>query len=202
MFALPFTLAAALATEPAPPSVDPAPQCSGTCVAAEDMKKIVTVLHESKCLKTERPTFTLDPVSIVVDRQGRIFFSGGDPKPYRLHMHWCSYDVEAEGKVNVLAAVQEPPTYGFRFRPKAYVGYLLAEPFRAGKVAKDGIDAGLMIDPLYIKDFNLNVHVGFRAVGVGVGVDVFRNFGFYAGYALTWDGFHSNPETSAWFSFW
>ncbi len=201
LFALPFTLAA-LTTDPTPPAVDPAPQCSGTCVPDEDMKKIVTILKDAKCLKDEKPDFKLDPVQIVVDRQGRIFFSGNDPEPYRLHMHWCNYAIEAEGKVNVLAAVQEPPSYGFRFRPKAYVGYLLAEPFRDGKSANDGIDAGLMIDPLYFKDFNLNVHVGFRAVGVGLGVDIFRSFGAYAGYALSWDGFHHNPETALWFSFW
>lgn len=201
ILALPFTLAA-LSTDPTPPTADPAPQCSGTCVPADDMKKIVTVLKETKCLKDEKPTFKLDPVKIVVDRDGRVFFSGDNPEPYRLHMHWCTYDLDAEGKVSVLAGVQEPPTYGFRFRPKAYVGYLLAEPFRKDGVARDGIDAGLMIDPFYIQDFNLNFHVGFRAVGVGLGVDIFRSFGAYAGYALSWDGFHSNPETSLWFSFW
>lgn len=176
--------------------------CNGTCVAPDDMKKIVTVLQEAQCLKKEQPTYKLDPVNIVVDRDGRIFFSGADPQPYRLHMHWCNYDVDAEGKVNVLAAVQEPPSYGFRFRPKAYVGYLLAEPFREGRTAKDGVDAGLMVDPFYVKDFNLNVHVGFRAVGVGLGVDIFRSFGGYAGYAISWDGFHHNPEAALWFSFW
>jgi hypothetical protein len=195
---LPILLA--LAGDPVP--VLEAQACTGTCVPDADMEKIVTVLKEAKCLKEENPEFKLDPVQIVVDRDGRIFFSGGDPKPYRLHMHWCNYDVDAEGKVNVLAAVQEPPTWGLRFRPKAYMGYLLAEPFREGKTAKDGVDAGLMIDPFYFHDFNLNVHVGFRAVGVGLGVDIFRSFGAYAGYALSWDGFHHNPETALWFSFW
>jgi len=184
-------------------SIATAQECAnGTCVSSEDMAKFVTVLKEKKCLQTEKPTFTLDPINLIVDQQGRIFYSGANPSPYKLRMAWCTYSLEAEGKVNVLAAVEQPPTYGFRFRPKAYIGYLLAEPFRAGKVAKDGIDAGLMLDPLYLKDFNLNVHVGFRAVGVGLGVDIFRSFGVYAGYALTWDGFHSNPEASTWFSFW
>jgi hypothetical protein len=176
--------------------------CNGTCVPAEDMKTIVTVLREDQCLKKEKPEFKLDPINIVVDRDGRIYYSGAAPEPYRLRMHWCTYDVEAEGKVNVLAAVQEPPSYGFRFRPKAYVGYLLAEPFRTGQTAKNGVDAGLMVDPLYFRDFNLNAHIGFRAFGVGLGLDIFRSFGLYAGYAVTWDGFHSNPEAALWFAFW
>jgi hypothetical protein len=181
--------------------VEPA-VCDGTCVPPADMAKIVTVLKERKCFDDTKPEFRLDPVNIVVDRNGRVFFSGNDPQPYRLHMKWCNYEAEGTGKVKVLAAVQEPPSYGFRFRPKAFVGMLVLEPFRDGKRPKDGLDAGLMVDALYWKDLNLNVHAGFRSVGVGVGVDIFRSFGAYVGYALAWDGFHHNPEASLWFAFW
>jgi hypothetical protein len=181
----------------------PEPQeCNGTCVPPGDMAKLVTVLQERKCLNETPPEFKMDPINIIVDRQGRVFFSGADPQPYKLHMKWCNYEAEGTGKVKVLAAVQEPPTYGFRFRPKAFVGMLLVEPFREGKKPKDGLDAGLMVDAFYIKDFNLNVHAGFRSVGAGIGVDIFRSFGAYAGYALAWDGFHHNPEASLWFAFW
>lgn len=184
-------------------SLASAQECpNGTCVPPEDMQKFVTVLKEKKCLQTEKPVYDLDPVNIVVDRDGRIFYSGAAPHPYKLHMKWCGYDVAAEGKVNVLAAVQEPPSGGFRFRPKAYAGYLIAEPFLKGKKASDGIDAGLMADVLYFHDFNLNVHVGFRSFGGGLGLDIFRSFGVYAGYALAWDGFQSNPEAATWFAFW
>jgi len=181
---------------------EPGAACTGTCVPPEDMKVFVQVLQEKKCLLAEKPQYTLDPVDIVVDRQGRIFYSGNNPRPYRLHMKWCGYDVAAEGQVKVTAAVQEPPSAGFRFRPKAYMGMLLAEPFRTGKTWNSGVNAGLMLDPFYLKDFNLNVSVGFRAVGVGVGVDIFRSFGAYGGYAITWDGLHSNPEAALWFAFW
>lgn len=184
----------------------PAPEvpvkCEGTCVPAGDMTKIVKVLQERQCFDKTKPEFKLDPINIIVDREGRVFFSGSDPQPYKLHMKWCNYEAEGVGKVKVLAAVQEPPTYGFRFRPKAFAGMLVLEPFREGKKPKDGIDAGLMLDVLYWKDLNVNVHAGFRSVGAGVGLDIFRNFGFYTGYALAWDGFKSNPEASLWFAFW
>lgn len=187
----------ALAHEP--PKED---SCKGSCVAPEDMKAIVEVLREKQCLNKEKPVFDLDPVNIVVDRSGRIFFSGSSPQPYTLRMKWCTYEVQAEGKVNVIAAVQEPPSYGVRFRPKAFAGYLLAEPFRKDGSWNSAIDAGLMVDALYIRDFNLNVHVGFRSFGAGVGVDFLKNFGGYVGYAITWDGFQSNPEAALWFAFW
>lgn len=176
--------------------------CEGTCVPQGDMSKFVELLQERKCQQEKPPEFKLDPVTIVVDRDGRIYYSGAAPKPYRLHMKWCNYEADAEGKVNVRAAVQEPPAYGFHFRPKAYAGMLLLEPFREGKKAKDGVDAGLMLDVFYLKDFNLNVHAGFRSIGAGLGVDIFRSFGAYAGYALSWDGFHHNPEAALWFAFW
>ncbi len=179
-------------------------ECSDkdVCVVREDLKAFIEVAKEKQCLLDNKPTFELDPVNIIVDRDGRIFYSGAAPHPYKLKMTWCNYTVEAEGKVNILAAVQEPPNWGFRFRPKAYLGYLLAEPFRDDKDLKKGIDAGLMLDMLYFYDFNLNAHVGFRAVGAGLGVDVFKNFGLYGGYALSWDGFKSNPEAALWFAFW
>lgn len=180
-----------------------AEECSGgVCVAKDDLKAFVEIAKEKKCLQTEKPEFDLDPVNIVVDRDGRIFFSGADPHPYKLRMKWCQYNVEAEGKVKVLAAVQEPPTYGFRFRPKAYTGLLLIEPFRDASSLVEAIDAGLMFDALYWKSLNLNVHVGFRSFGGGLGLDIFRSFGGYVGYALTWDGLRSNPEASLWFAFW
>jgi hypothetical protein len=192
-FFLVFWTAPALAQECADKDV---------CVVREDLKAFIEIAKEKACLQDNKPEFELDPVNIIVDRDGRIFYSGAAPHPYKLRMKWCNYVVEAEGKVNVLAAVQEPPSWGFRFRPKAYMGALLVEPFRGDKDLKKAIDAGLMLDMLYLYDFNLNVHVGFRAVGAGLGVDIFQNFGLYGGYALSWDGFRSNPEAALWFAFW
>ncbi len=181
---------------------EPVVECKGTCVPDEDLRAFVQLAQEKKCLQTEQPKFELEPVTLVIDKDGRIFFSGAEPHPYKLKMTWCSYEVEAEGKVSVLAAVQEPPTWGFQLRPKAYLGYLLAEPLRSNKRLQDGVDAGLMVDFFHWQDFNVNVHVGFRSFGAGLGVDIFRSFGGYVGYAATWDGFRSNPEVSLWFAFW
>lgn len=171
----------------------------GTCVPKEDMKAILEVIKEKKCLSTETPKFDLDPITIVIDKDKRVFFSGSAPLPYKLKMKWCSYEVSAEGQVKLTAAVQEPEQVGFRLRPKAYFGVLLAEPFRTD--LKSSLDGGLMVDFFHYQDWNLNASVGVRSVGAGIGVDVFRSFGLFGGYAFSYQGRH-NPVVSAWFSFW
>jgi hypothetical protein len=171
-----------------------------TCVAEPDLHAMIEIVREKQCLSQTVPTFELDPVIITVDRAGRIFYSTKGPQPYKLRIKWCVYDIEAQGKLNVVAAVQEPPWVGFRFRPKAYLGALLAEPFQEGRRFRDAWDAGAMIDMFYVRDFNLNAHVGFRAVGLGLGVDLVKNFGVYAGYAYGWTAKH-NPEAALWFAF-
>ncbi len=183
------------------PSAAPAPACEGTCVRNEDLATFIQVLKEKQCLQHEKPSFELDPVTLTVDKDGRVFYSGAQPKPYTLKMNWCNYEVTAEGKLDVIVALQEPPTWGFRFRPKAYLGYALAEPLRKDGTFSDGIDAGLMVDFFFWEDFNLNGHVGARAFGLGLGADLTENFGVTAGYALSWDGFRSNPEVAFTFAF-
>ncbi len=192
--------------------------CSaGTCVPPEDMEKIVEVLQESKCLKTEKPVFQLDPINIVVDKSGRVFYTGANPNPYTVHMTWCNFEAEAQGKVNLVAAVNEPSIWGFRFRPKAYVGVLPVEAFNitvenavkraAGETPEDLSfsdvwDAGVMVDFFHYDWFNVNAAVGFRSLGGGLGVDLTDNFGLYLGYANTWATWHHNANLALWFSFW
>ena len=185
-----------------PSAATEVPMCEGVCVRNEDMATFVRILQEKRCLQNETPELELDPITLTVDKSGRVFYSGSQPKPYTLKMTWCNYEIVAEGKLDLIVALQEPPTWGFRLRPKAYLGYLLAEPLRDGGAFKDGIDAGLMTDFFFWQEFNLNGHVGFRSFGLGLGADLTENFGVGASYSLTWDGFRSNPMVSAWFSFW
>lgn len=203
---------------PTPAAAPTAPQdaCEGTCVPEEDMKRFVELLKERKCRDENPPTFELDPIKIVVDKEGRIFYSGAEPKPYTVKMSWCNYEIEAKGKVDVVAAMMTPPIWGFRFRPKAYIGMLPGEAFYAsaentaaalaGQPTEelgiiDVIDAGAMVDFLYYDWVNLNAAVGFRSVGLGIGADLTSNFGAYTGYALTWGDWHHNVNLGLWFSF-
>lgn len=194
----------------APPAASGAaaePCPDGTCVPDADLKKMVEVLREKKCLQTEKPEFDLDPINIVVDRQGRIYYSGAEPHPYTVRMTWCNYEVEAAGKVDIVAAMRVPSTWGFRFRPKAYIGVLPGEAFynipdTESLEVMDLVDAGVMVDFLYYEWANLNAAVGFRSLGGGIGFDLTENFGAYGGYALTWGDWHHNANLGLWFSFW
>lgn len=158
------------------------------CVDREDLRKFLELAKERQCLDQTLPQFQLDPVTIITDHEGRVYYTGNDPDhPYKLHMQWCHYKVDGEGKIKIVAAMNEPPTWGFRFRPKAYLGYLPLKALESDSSYSEGIDAGVMLDFLYYKSLNLDVAAGFRSVGLGLGLDLTTNFGVYAGYAFTWD---------------
>lgn len=171
-----------------------------TCVPKEDMEVIVKVLREKKCLQTEKPTFKLDPVTITTDVEGRVYYSGANPKPYTLEMHWCSYDVKAESKLDVVVAKRVPEEWGWRFRLKFASGFLFTDAIRE-KDAGQGLDVGLQAEFFYWKFLNLSVGSGFRSAGAQVGADLTKNFGFFAGYAFSFWTLLHNPQAGVYFSF-
>lgn len=177
-----------------------APPDNFVCLPREDFQRFLDIALERQCLERKPPTFQVDSITVLTDTEGRVFYTGADPsKPYQIHMRWCHYDVTAEGEVTLVAAMQTPPTSGVRFRPKAYLGYL---PLKLSKGRlNDGVDAGLLVDWLFIQEFNLNASAGFRSLGIGVGVDLTQNFGVYAGYALGYTAPTHNINASLYFAF-
>lgn len=179
-----------------------APCASGaTCVPSEDLKAFVELLKAEKCRAETPPKVTFDPITIVVDRSGRLYYSGSEPLPYKLHLDWCNYQLDALGGVNVQVAEHIDRGYGFRFRPKATLGLLAVELFKSSQFS-DAVDGGILLEPAYFHWVNLNGYVGFRSVGVGLGFDITKNFGAYLGYSTTWGTWRSNPMASLYFSFW
>jgi hypothetical protein len=178
--------------------------CSGgTCVPPEDMAVFVKLLRDQKCRNETKPEFKLDPVTIVTDQEGRVFVSGGGPKPYALTMVWCNYEVRAEGKVDIVVAVPErpeEPTWGLRFRPKFSSGLLVFEAFRRDPWT-EAIDVGALWDVAFYKLLSLNFATGLRSSGVGIGVDITKNFGGYLGYAMAYSGLRHNPYVGLSFAF-
>lgn len=187
-----------LAATPASASAEPT--CDGACITDADMQVFVKLLRDQKCRNETPPKFDVDPITIVVDREGRIYGSGADPKPYKIHMKWCNYEVDATGKVKLTAASRVEPDYGFRFRPKFSAGLLPIEAFRRDPWTQ-AVDVALMADLAYWKTLNFNVHAGIRSFGLGVGVDITKNFGAYVGYANTWSDWRSNVYTGLYFGF-
>jgi hypothetical protein len=171
------------------------------CVSDADLKTFLALANEKKCLQTTQPAFKLDPVVVVVDKEGRVYYSGDEPKPYTLKMSWCTYELTATGKVALTVAKNEPPVWGFRFRPKFAGSYLFVDGFSSTK-AVDGVDIGILWDLAYYKAVNFNIATGFRSVGAGLGLDITRNFGGYAGYAFSWWTLKHNPQLGLYFAFW
>lgn len=178
-------------------------QCveGSTCVPGSDLKVFVEALKEKQCLLKTAPTLTTDPVTIVIDKEGRVFGSGSDPHPYKVHLTWCNYTLDATGETKIVAGQAPEQTYGFRFRPKAALG-LLGTELLVGPKFSDAVDAGVLLEPFFFQWANINAYVGFRSVGAGVGFDITKNFGAYVGYSVTWGGWRSNPLASLYFSFW
>lgn len=171
-----------------------------TCVPDEDMKAVVQLLHDQKCRAETQPTITADPVIIVVDRQGRVFGSGTGDKPYHLKLVWCNYQLDAQTNIHLDVAQRVEPTWGFRLRVKATAGLLVFDAFKERKLY-EALDGGVLVEPFFIQWANVNAYVGFRSVGLGLGADITTNFGAYAGYALTWGSWRSNPFIAAYFAF-
>ncbi len=185
------------------PALARAEECASpsTCVPKDDLSSFVKLLQEKKCLQTEQPKIVADPIAIITDRDGRIYGSGANPVPWTLHMKWCSYDLVAKGQVVMNAAMREEPTWGFRFRPKASMGLLGVEAFKRDTLT-EAVDVGLLVEPFFYRSWNVNVAVGMRSFGGGVGLDLTRNFGGYVGYAMTYSGLQSQPYAGLYFSFW
>lgn len=170
-------------------------------VAEDDLRAFVKLADDHKCRAKMPPLVTTDPIVIVVDQDGRVYGSGSGPKPFKVHIKWCNYDIEATGQVKLNVAVREPPTWGFRFRPKASLGILGVEAFNREHVT-DAVDVGVLVEPFFYRSWNVNVAVGMRSFGAGIGFDITRNFGGYLGYAAAYSGLRSNPYAGLYFSFW
>jgi hypothetical protein len=178
-----------------------AQQCNGgVCVEEADLKTFVQLAKDQKCRQETAPKLAFDSVTIVVDKEGRIYNSGAEPLPYKFHMEWCNYTLEGTGKVSLVAAQHIDREWGFRFRPKFGAGLLALEAAQQPKVT-DGVDVAFMADFVYFKQLNLNASLGVRSVGVSVGADISKNFGAFAGYGLTWGSWRHNPTVGLYFSF-
>jgi len=170
------------------------------CVPPEDMAVFVQLLRDQKCRAETEPKIIADSVVIIVDRQGRVYGSGTGPKPYKLHVDWCNYQLDAESEIHLDVAQRVEPTWGFRLRVKATAGVLAVDAFTVNKLY-EALDGGILVEPFFIQWANLNAFVGFRSFGAGVGADVTTNMGLYLGYALTWGTWRSNPYLGVSFAF-
>ena len=193
-----FTLL--LFTIPVRAQNNPACLSPSVCVSERDMAVFIELLREKQCFQTKPPVFTEDSITVIVDRDGRVYGSGNNPVPHKLKIDWCNYQINAESNIQLQVAQRVEPTWGFRFRPKATFGILVADLFR-GNVFHESLDGGILIEPFYVQWVNANAYIGIRSLGAGLGVDLTKNFGAYVGWSITWGFWRSNPYISFYFAF-
>ena len=125
-------------------SKDVQAQCTddSQCVAKEDLDDLLTIAEELQCLKTSNPTFYTDSITIITDKHGRVYFSGGAPHPYNLRMTWCAFTLNTDTSIEVVVAKAEEKEYGFRLKLKFAGSYLLTDGI--SKSAQDGVEVNFL----------------------------------------------------------
>ena len=170
------------------------------CVADKDLEDLLVLAQEQKCRNENLPQVELDQLTITTDKEGRVYYSGANPRPFKVRLTWCNYKVEATAPLDVMVAKDVPPVWGWRFRAKFAGSYLFLDAFERKK-ADAGVELGFLWEFLYWRDLNFNVATGFRSVGLAVGLDITNNFGFFAGYAFSFWTMRSNPQLGLYFGF-
>lgn len=184
-----------------PPPAPPCPEPYALCLTQPDSDTVVESLKELKSIKESKATFKLkEDIVIVRDWQDRVYVNGGSAKPIDATLTLgptISRDMQVQLPIQVYYR-PKPPDPMFRLRVRAQMGLILPVIW---KNAKGGWDAGISFDFMHYSVFNLAAYTGVRSAGGGVGMDLTKNFGPYAGYALVYDGFTSDVMAGCYFSF-
>lgn len=180
-------------------------QCDGKCLTPDQVEKLREAIKELKNIHESPATVEFqDPVVIIRDWDGRVYIDGGSEKPLRLKVK-----IGEHVDRDVLATVESrvwyrpvPESPMFRLRIRAQAGILVPEMAKTiSGDEKPFWDGGVGWDFFHVMDVNLAVFTGVRSAGVGPGIDITKNFGVYAGYAVVYDGFSSSALATAYFSF-
>lgn len=172
----------------------------GTYFSPDEVEIVKELANEKRCLLLSKPELTLDPITITTDKDGRVYYSGNAPDPFKVRLDWCNYRIVAQAPVKVVVLQDKPRDWGFRFRVKFYGGFLFLDAVERPTPA-EGADLGLAADFLHWKYLNLNAQLGFRSVGASVGVDITKNFGALGGVAFSFWTLRPNPMVGLYFSF-
>ena len=178
--------------------------CDGKCLTPDQVNELKKAVSELDNIhKSPATVEILDPIVVIRDWDGRVYVNGGSSVPLKAKVRVGQY-VDRDMSVSLKPQVwyrPEPPSPMLRLRIRAQAGILFPSIWQGADAAKSAYDAGLGFDFFHLGIVNLTAYTGVRSIGGGPGLDVTKNFGIYAGYALAYDGFKSNAMLSAYFSF-
>ncbi len=198
-------LAALLLSSPALADEPCAPPPGGKCLTAEQYEQVKQALRELDDVHKSPAELKLtQPVIIVQDWQGRVYVNGGDKQPLPVKLKIGQY-VDRDMAVTLETRVyyrEKPPDPMFRLRIRAQAGILAPQLVTAvSKERQNFFDGGVGLDFFHLGPVNVSANVGVFSSGGGVGLDLTKNFGVLAGYALVYDGLKSSVLAGAYFSF-
>lgn len=201
-----FSAVLALALVLMPDHAQAQEPCTGKCFTEEQINKLREAVAELKNIHSSPVTVEIPkPIVIVRDFDGRVYVNGGSSVPLRMKIKIGKH-IDRDVDVTLTPQIwyrPDPPQPMFRLRIRAQAGVLVPETFEtlSGTRDKYPIDAGLSWDFFHLGPVNLAAYTGARSAGGGPGLDLTKNFGIYAGYAIVYDGFRSSAMAAAYFSF-
>lgn len=199
----------ALALLPAVADAQELPPCPppySVCLTEEQKDKVVGAVKELDDVKSSPAKVEVqEPIVIVRDWQGRVYVNGGDKKPVPMKLtigDVIDRDLEMTLPVRVYER-EAPPDPIFRARFRAQAGLMIPEIVRSAMAGEIEWfwDAGLSLDFLHYDIFNVSVYVGIMSLGGGLGLDITKNFGIYAGPHLSYENLSLTAWVGPYFSF-
>jgi len=147
---------------------------------------------------------TEDKVVIIQDWDGRVYTNGGATNPLRFKLR-VGDTVDRDFAMTLPTQVYyrpRPPEPMFRLRIRAQAGILVPQMVQSVGGDKQRFwDAGIGWDFFHLGPVNAALYTGVNSAGGGLGFDLTKNFGTYAGYSLVYDGLKSSVLTGVYFSF-
>lgn len=203
-FFAPIACAMLTVCVPAAAQQPPCVPCEGKCLTPDQVGKLRQTVDELDDIHKSPVSIQADPVVVVRDWDGRVYVNGGAGQPLRMKVKVGKHiDRDVLVTMDVRVSYRpEPPSPLLRLRLRAQAGLLIPQAMQTASGDKQAFwDAGIGWDFLHYGILNLAAYTGVRSLGAGPGLDLTKNFGLYAGYALVYDGFKSSVLATAYFSF-
>lgn len=180
------------------------PPSGGKCLTADQYEAVKKALRELDDVHDSPAVLKVEqPVVIVQDWQGRVYVNGGDQKPIPVKLK-IGQHIDRDLAVTLETRVfyrEKPPDPMFRLRIRAQAGLLIPQLVKAVDEKQNFFDAGVGLDFFHLGPVNVSANLGVFSSGGGLGLDLTKNFGVLAGYALAYDGWKSGALGGVYFSF-
>lgn len=168
------------------------------CLTHPQAEEVLAAVEAYNCMIREaqggKILYTVEPDQIVVSKEGQVFTK----EHLVAKLEWCEWSLElkAEAKTVVLYQGEEEPKWGFRVRVR--IGAALSLPLREGVAPVEPL---LALEPFFLYDIHVLAYGGLRYVGVGLGVDLFRNLNVFGGVSLQYQNWQAVPTLGMSLSF-